>query len=85
MLRIGRECPSISLWDFTNTQPNYGDLIIVSIPLMMGSLEGMPSEPKALWQTGFGAIRGNNLLSIRTSLLGGVLIANTPQALLPYM
>lgn len=45
----------------------------------------MPKDPKKLWATGFGAIQGNNLLKFETSLLGGVLLANTPQALLSYM
>jgi hypothetical protein len=46
---------------------------------------GMPSDPKRLWQTGFGAVKGNNFINFRTSLLGGVLLAKTPQALRSYM
>lgn len=49
------------------------------------AMSGMPTDPKKLWETGFGAVKGNNLLNLETSLLGGVLLANTPQALLSYM
>jgi hypothetical protein len=45
----------------------------------------MPVDPKKLWRTGFGDVKGNNLLAFQTSLLGGVLLANLPQTLLSYL
>lgn len=45
----------------------------------------MPRDLRSLWAIGFGTLRGNNLLSIGTSLLGGVVLANAPQALLSYL
>jgi hypothetical protein len=49
------------------------------------SLSGMPSDPVKLWKIGFGTIHGNNLLNFNTSLMGGILVANLPQALLSYL
>ncbi|KAI2477405.1 hypothetical protein Ptr902_11030 [Pyrenophora tritici-repentis] len=63
----------------------YGFLVVFSIPCIVGSLRGKPSDLGALWRTGFGAIQGNNLLNIRTPLLRGVLLANIPQALFSYL
>ena len=85
LLHIGRKSPAMFPRIITNVISSYGFTIVLSVPCIIASLRGMPSNPKALWQTGVGAIQGNNLLSIRTSLLGGVLLANTPQALLSYM
>ena len=45
----------------------------------------MPSDPAELWKVGFGTVNGKNLLSIGTSLMGSVLLANTPQVLLSYL
>jgi hypothetical protein len=45
----------------------------------------MPQDFTKLWKMGFGTINGNNLLKIRTSVIGGVLLANLPQAALSYL
>jgi hypothetical protein len=45
----------------------------------------MPSDPVKLWKIGFGSIHGNNLLNFNTSLIGGIFVANTPQAVLSYL
>jgi hypothetical protein len=58
---------------------------VISISSIYLSLRGMPKDPVKLWQTGFATVRGNNLLNFSTSLLGGVLLAKTPQALLSYL
>jgi hypothetical protein len=52
---------------------------------MARSLSGMPKDPAKLWKIGFGTITGNNLLSVGTSLGGGILLANMPQAVLSYL
>jgi hypothetical protein len=49
------------------------------------TLKDMPKDPVKLWKIGFGTVSGNNLFSISTSLMGGVLIANIPQAILSYL
>lgn len=64
---------------------SYSALFVAGIPLTVLALKGMPRDLKRLWETGFGVIQGNNLLNFDTSLMGGVLLANTPQALLSYM
>jgi hypothetical protein len=46
---------------------------------------GMPSSVKELWGTGIGVLNGNNLMSIKTSIIGGAILANLPQALLSYL
>lgn len=38
-----------------------------------------------VWHSGVGTLNGNNLLSMNTSVMGGVLLANTPQAVLSYL
>lgn len=38
-----------------------------------------------IWKSGIGTLNGNNLLSMGTSLIGGVTLANIPQALLSYL
>jgi hypothetical protein len=45
----------------------------------------MPQSLPKLWKMGFGTVHGNNLLSVRTSVVGGVLLANLPQAALSYL
>jgi hypothetical protein len=45
----------------------------------------MPKNPAKLWQVGFGTVTGNNLMDSSLSLIGGVLVANTPQVLLSYL
>jgi hypothetical protein len=52
---------------------------------MAFSLVGMPKDPAKLWQVGFGTVNGNNLMKSSLSLMGGVLVANTPQMLLSYL
>ena len=48
-------------------------------------MDGMPKDPRKLFKVGFGTVTGNNLLSMNTSLIGGILLANLPQALLSYI
>jgi hypothetical protein len=45
----------------------------------------MPRDPAKLWSIGFGKVNGQNLLPLKTSLLGGVLLANSPQVVLSYL
>ncbi|OCL09335.1 hypothetical protein AOQ84DRAFT_431347 [Glonium stellatum] len=59
--------------------------IIVASVFIKRSLQGMPSSFKGLWATGLGTLNGNNLLSMSTSLVGGVILANVPQAVLSYL
>ncbi|KAK4993546.1 hypothetical protein LTR66_005998 [Elasticomyces elasticus] len=49
------------------------------------SLENQPANIKQLWATGLGTLNGNNLLSMDTSVIGGVVLANVPQAVLSYL
>jgi hypothetical protein len=58
---------------------------VISILSIYLSLKGMPKDPVKLRQTGFATVRGNNLLDFSTSVLGRVLLANIPQALLSYL
>lgn len=45
------------------------------------STSGIPQ----LWHSGLGTLTGNNLLGIGTSIMGGVVLANLPQAILSYL
>jgi hypothetical protein len=63
----------------------YFILFFVAIPSMFYSLRGMPRSVSGLWKVGFGTVNSNNLMNFTVSLLGGVLLANTPQALLSYL
>jgi hypothetical protein len=49
------------------------------------SLRGMPSSAAALWKIGFGTVNGINLLDTSTTLMGGVILANSPQVMLSYL
>jgi hypothetical protein len=49
------------------------------------SLESLPKNIAQIWKIGFGNIAGNNLLNMSTSVLGGVILANTPQMVLSYL
>ncbi|KAL6709804.1 hypothetical protein ACN47E_000589 [Coniothyrium glycines] len=49
------------------------------------SLSGMPKDIKSLWAVGFSNVAGNNLLGVSTTIMGGILLANAPQALLTYL
>jgi hypothetical protein len=60
-------------------------LFCVAIWGMFYSLRGMPHSASGLWKVGFGTVNSNNLMNITVSLIGGVLFANTPQALLSYL
>lgn len=46
---------------------------------------GMPSDPRELWQIGFGTVNGANLFSSNLPLVGSIMLANTPQVLLSYL
>lgn len=52
---------------------------------MTRTLKAMPKDLAKLWDIGFGTIAGNNLLNVGTSLIGGILLANLPQAVLSYL
>ncbi|KAH7071546.1 hypothetical protein BKA63DRAFT_535404 [Paraphoma chrysanthemicola] len=56
-----------------------------AIPSMFYSLRGMPRSVSGLWKVGFGTVNSNNLMNFSVSVFGGVLLANTPQALLSYL
>jgi len=45
----------------------------------------MLRDPAKLWKVGFGTVKGKNLLAIDTSLMGSVLLANSPQVVLSYL
>lgn len=45
----------------------------------------MPTDAIKLWKTGFGTVTGKNLLDARLPLMGGIFLANFPQALLSYI
>lgn len=59
--------------------------LAIGFALLNPALQDQPSGLRKLWQTGFGAVNGNNLMTTRLPLIGGVLLANTPQALLSYL
>jgi hypothetical protein len=59
--------------------------IILGMACTIWAMDGMPSDPAKLWRVGFGTVNGNNILEGSTSLLGGVLLANTPQVILSYL
>lgn len=59
--------------------------LCLGIASLNAALKGQPTNLRRLWQTGFGAVNGNNLLTIKLPLVGGVLFANIPQVLLSYM
>ncbi|KAF2136929.1 uncharacterized protein K452DRAFT_236653 [Aplosporella prunicola CBS 121167] len=64
---------------------SYWGSLVFAIIAIDKSLAGMPSNIKDLWATGFGQLQGNNLLHTRTSIMGGVLLANAPQVILSYL
>lgn len=45
----------------------------------------MPKDSGQLWKVGFGTVNGNNLWGTTTTLMGGVLLANSPQVVLSYL
>jgi hypothetical protein len=49
------------------------------------TMAGMPKDPAKLWKIGFGTVNGNNLMKTTYPLMSGILLANTPQALLSYL
>ncbi|KAH6629137.1 hypothetical protein C7974DRAFT_433828 [Boeremia exigua] len=59
--------------------------IIFAIVCMARTVSAMPKDVAKLWKIGFGTITGNNLLNISTTLVGGILLANLPQAVLSYL
>ncbi|KAF2850824.1 hypothetical protein T440DRAFT_396198, partial [Plenodomus tracheiphilus IPT5] len=42
-------------------------------------------SPARLWEIGFGKVDGTNLLTLRVSVMGSVLLANSPQVILSYL
>lgn len=67
------------------TLSSYFVAVIAGIVFMAKSLAGMPKDPVKLWKIGFGSVSGSNLLNMGTALMGGVLLANLPQAMLSYL
>ncbi|OJD36457.1 uncharacterized protein BKCO1_110001 [Diplodia corticola] len=65
----------------------YSVALIIGAVSIKRTLAGMPTDIRALWHTGFGDLLGNNLISgsVGNSVLGSVLLANLPQALLSYL
>ncbi|KAL1646103.1 hypothetical protein SLS58_003523 [Diplodia intermedia] len=65
----------------------YAVALIIGAVSIKKTLTGMPTDIGALWRTGFGDLLGNNLISgsVGNSVLGSVLLANLPQALLSYL
>jgi hypothetical protein len=45
----------------------------------------MTRSPAKLWSIGFGTVNGQNLIPIKTSLIGGILLTNSPQVVLSYL
>jgi hypothetical protein len=45
----------------------------------------MPRSAAALWKIGFGTVSGQNIMTFKTSLMGIILLANTPQLMLSYL
>jgi hypothetical protein len=45
----------------------------------------MPRSAAALWKIGFGTVSGQNIMTFKTSLMGIILLANTPQLVLSYL
>jgi hypothetical protein len=64
---------------------SYLGAVVFGIVAMIWSLDGMPRSPAQLWKIGFGSVDGRNLLTNNTSLIGGVLLANSPQVVLSYL
>ncbi|KAK4963812.1 hypothetical protein LTR28_004372 [Elasticomyces elasticus] len=63
----------------------YAAAIILAGIAIARALEGQPANIKQLWATGLGTLNGNNLLSMDMSVIGGVVLANVPQAVLSYL
>lgn len=63
---------------------SYFVAFVFGIPSLYYSLQGMPSDPRELWQIGFGTVNGANLFSSNLPLVGSIILANTPQVLLSY-
>jgi hypothetical protein len=59
--------------------------VVFGIVCIAWSLDSMPSSVSELWKIGFGTVAGNNLLNKSTSLIGGVLLASSPQVALSYL
>ncbi|KAJ4336044.1 hypothetical protein N0V95_008728, partial [Ascochyta clinopodiicola] len=81
--RLWRKAPSSVRW--ATTYFLYSVAIISGTVCAAKSMDGMPKDPRKLFRVGFGTVTGNNLLSMNTSLHGGILLANLPQALLSYI
>lgn len=70
------------------TQPSsYSATSLLGIIAIAKALDrtGMSTSPSALWKIGFGTVSGSNLMSDRSSLMGTILLANSPQAVLSYL
>jgi hypothetical protein len=59
--------------------------VVIGVVCIKISLNGMPTGIKELWAIGFGQVTGKNLSPLKTSLAGGVILANLPQLLLSYL
>ena len=52
---------------------------------MARTVSAMPKDVAKLYKNGFGTITGNNIINFHTTRGFGVLVANTPQAVLSYL
>ncbi|KAH7413703.1 hypothetical protein DE146DRAFT_600846 [Phaeosphaeria sp. MPI-PUGE-AT-0046c] len=75
--------PSYGRW--FGTYMFYAAVIFVGFLGILWSLKGMPKDQGQLWKVGFGTVNGNNLWSTSTTLMSGVLLANSPQVVLSYL
>jgi hypothetical protein len=63
------------------TPNSYSILVLLGILAMAWSLD----KPFSISEMGFGTVTGVNLLSTSTTLMGSVLLANSPQVVLSYL
>ncbi|KAF2846689.1 hypothetical protein T440DRAFT_405013 [Plenodomus tracheiphilus IPT5] len=73
--------PSAYRW--SSTYIMYAVTLIFGMVFMARSLASMPRDQARRWD--FGAIDGKNVLRMNTSLMGAILLANLPQAILSYL
>jgi hypothetical protein len=59
--------------------------VIIGIICTIWSLKGIPFSVAALWKIGFGTVNGQNLMTVQSSLMGIILLANSPQVALSYL
>ncbi|OAL04396.1 hypothetical protein IQ06DRAFT_267583 [Phaeosphaeriaceae sp. SRC1lsM3a] len=75
--------PSYGRW--FGTYMFYIVILFVGFLGITWTIRGMPKDSGQLWKVGFGTVNGNNLWGTTTTLMGGVLLANSPQVVLSYL